>query len=412
MKLRDIFFVFTLLATIILPQAVVADDSIPDRLLPEGLFTPSNQGKLVLVGFTDQHIDRISMTTSMNPYRKRGPYSGSTWSKRISDNIAEDYHLQEISAWPLTELGIHCIVYRVSESSSLDELVERLQGDERLEIVQKINMFQVEANPYSDPYSGLQSNIQLIHLDKLHSKVTGRDIKVALIDTGVDLDHPDLRGQIVASKNYAKAISAEFSEDIHGTAVAGVIAARTNNATGIVGIAPDSRLVAFKACWPLSAGSIEAACNSFTLALAINMAIKWDVNILNLSLTGPKDPLLTSLIKTAISKGIFVVSADSGTEDPDKCFPGCMDDVIAVRISSNDSKELIASKRSVVAPGQDILTTVPHGTYDFISGSSVAAAHISGLIALLLEQKPELTSADARAILQNTPFNELHKLVP
>ena len=127
-------------------------------------------------------------------------------------------------------------------------------------------------------------------------------------------------------------VSSGFSGDKHGTAIAGVIAARANNGMGIVGIAPGAKLIALKACWPTPSGSIEAVCNSFTLALAINTAIKMGVDILNLSLTGPEDPLISKLLKIATGRGIVVVAADPGTSSPTAHrFPALMEDVIAVQ---------------------------------------------------------------------------------
>ena len=98
-------------------------------------------------------------------------------------------------------------------------------------------------------------------------------MRVAIIDTGIDFNHPDLAGQIVARRNFVDSDDAAFRLDRHGTAVAGVIAALADNHLGIVGIAPDSRLIALKACWQARATLAAATCNSFTLAQALQSAI-------------------------------------------------------------------------------------------------------------------------------------------
>ena len=208
----------------------------------------------------------------------------------------------------------------------------------------------------------------------------------------MDIDHPDLSGQIIAKKNFATPVSADFVEDIHGTTVAGVIAAHANNNAGIVGIAPDSELIALKACWPRSKGNIEAICNSFTLALAINTAMKMKVDILNLSLSGPEDPLLKALINRAIERGIVVVAAEPDDPESKHRFPASMDNVIAVRSREFSHAKTESSGRTIVAPGEQVLTTIPTGTYDYISGSSLAAAHVTAVIALLLELYPDLSA--------------------
>jgi subtilisin family serine protease len=231
-----------------------------------------------------------------------------------------------------------------------------------------------------------------------HGRATGQDITIGMIDTGVDLEHPDLAGQVSKNQNFAEDISASFSTDKHGTAVAGVMVAKRDNAKGIIGVAPNATLVALKACWPDKTDAIEAACNSLTLALAVNTAIKTGVDVLNMSLTGPQDPLLAVLLNKAMAKGIIIVAADAGSADSSENFPASLKDVISVQpIKQTDS-----ALGSITAPGDKILTTLPHGTYDFISGSSIAAAEVSGVVALLLELRPDLTLAEVHTILQKS----------
>jgi subtilisin family serine protease len=261
-----------------------------------------------------------------------------------------------------------------------------------------MHVFKTRAHQDNDPYFKLQTNLQQMQISLAHGRATGRDITIGMIDTGVDLEHPDLAGQISKSQNFAEDISASFSTDIHGTAVAGVMVAKRDNARGIIGVAPNAKLVALKACWPDKTDAIEAVCNSFTLALAVNTAIEAGVDVLNISLTGPEDPILALLLKQAMAKGIIVVAADTGSGNTSENFPASLKDVISVR-SINKPESLTDS---ISAPGDKVLTTLPHGTYDFISGSSIAAAEVSGVVALLLELKPDLTLAEAHTILQKS----------
>jgi subtilisin family serine protease len=184
--------------------------------------------------------------------------------------------------------------------------------------------------------------------------------------------------------------------DVHGTAVAGVLSARPNNAIGIAGIAPDAEVAALRACWPDAPDAVASHCNSFTLALALNEAIRLHSRIINLSLTGPEDPLVAQLIETALAQDAIVIAALPGKEQPGG-FPARLPGVIAV--GSEDGVKLA----QIVAPGQDILTTVPHGAYDFLSGSSFATPHIAGVVALMLELRPGLTAAEVRQILLAAP---------
>ncbi|MGR9117333.1 MAG: S8 family peptidase [Gammaproteobacteria bacterium] len=362
---------------------------------------PGVADHLLLVGFPDQSINRVQSASSTS-YRRRGGYQSSGWSRRITQQIADDYHIHKLTEWPMSEVGVHCVVYQVPADASVPETMQRLSQDKRVSIVQTMHLFKTEARPYNDPYYKLQVNLQQMQIGQAHGKSTGRHITIAVVDTGIDLTHPDLVDQIIRNENFASGISPGFSNDKHGTAVAGIIAARKDNGAGIVGLAPDARLIALKACWPQQADSIEAACNSFTLALAVNTAIKTGADILNMSLTGPQDAFLELLLNKAMEKGIIVIAADTGLDNDDENFPASLKNVISVR--SLRQADRFPKLQAVTAPGEKILTTLPHGTYDFISGSSIAAAEVSGIVALLLELQPDLTFAEARSLLQKSEW--------
>jgi len=218
-------------------------------------------------------------------------------------------------------------------------------------------------------------------------------VRVAVIDTGVDVDHPDLPMHLTA-RNFVDNDAGAFQEDAHGTAVAGVIAAIPDNGIGMAGIAPDVRLFVFKACWRSAPTGVKATCNSFTLAQALSAAIEERVDVINLSLAGPSDPLLTRLVDRAAAAGIIVVGAVPADGLRGE-FPTDIASVIAVdAIESGHSNSGILR-----APGLDVVSLAPHGHYDFYSGSSLATAEISGLVALLRAQSPHLTARDAQALL-------------
>jgi subtilisin family serine protease len=270
-----------------------------------------------------------------------------------------------------------------------------------------MNTFSTQASQVKDPYFKLQSNLKQMQINQAHGITTGKNVSIAMIDTGVDLQHPDLAGQISKNENFAASYSSGFSTDKHGTAVAGVMVARKDNGVGITGIAPDAKLIAYKACWPNQTDSMDAVCNSYTLALAVNSAIRASVNILNMSLTGPQDPLLELLLNKAIEKGIIVVASNTKIPE-DENFPASLQDVISVQSSQKAGSKPTLGDKEISAPGDKILTTLPHGTYDFISGSSISAAEISGIIALLKEIKPSLTLAEVKSILEKSQLLSQH----
>jgi subtilisin family serine protease len=197
-----------------------------------------------------------------------------------------------------------------------------------------------------------------------------------------------------------------FTQDHHGTAVAGIIAASADNAIGIFGIAPDADLVAVKACWHPTAGAPEALCSSWTLAKAIDFVIHAEARVMNLSLTGPHDPLLARLIKTALERHITVVTAVLEDSAQGPGFPASLDTVIAIHASDPHGQVRNLVKRlptpGLAAPGVEILSTAPSHTYAFLSGSSLAAAHVTGMVALLLEHAAHLSPAHVHALLRAT----------
>jgi subtilisin family serine protease len=212
-----------------------------------------------------------------------------------------------------------------------------------------------------------------------HRVATGRAVTVAVIDSGVDAHHPDLEGQVVAARDFVG--SGAPPPELHGTAVAGIIAARADNGLGIAGVAPAARLMALRACWQRSDAS--TMCSTLTLAQALQFAIGHGADVINLSLSGPPDRLLDELLAAALARGEVIVSA-ADRSAPDGGFPASRPGVIAVVDDLPDP----APPGAMKAPGRDVPTTEPGGRWALVSGASFASAHVAGLAALLRELRP------------------------
>jgi subtilisin family serine protease len=214
----------------------------------------------------------------------------------------------------------------------------------------------------------------------------------------VDTHHPDLRDRVVGIRNFVDRNESAFNADVHGTAVAGVIAATANNGVGLVGVAPESDVLGLKACWETDRVQSGAHCSSFTLAKALNFAIDQQVDVINLSLGGPPDPLLERLVAKALERNILVVGATS-PKWPNG-FPAVVEGVIAVTDAGTSSTQYIT------APGNQVLSTKPKDEYDFYTGSSFATANVAGVVALIRQRKPHLSGKVVKNLIETTSQSE------
>lgn len=316
-------------------------------------------------------------------------YRASPELRRTIKKIAKDYKLKQVSSWSIKPLNVYCVVYELNSANLLNQTLSDLNSDSRVEMAQVMQQFTTQASQnkldYDDPYLKLQANWQRAELPKVHHSSTGKGIKLAIIDTAIETNHPDLKKSIIKSFSYIPASATKKQKQTHGTAMAGVIAAEAGNKMGIIGIAPDSQLISLAACWYEQAESSYAICNSFTLAQALSDAIEQNADIINLSLAGPDDPLLLRLIQKALSKNIIIIAA-KGLSDQQN-FPASVDGVIAAASTEiPDTSHTINAQRLVLAPGKNIISTAENKGYDFFSGNSIATAQVAGVLALIKQK--------------------------
>lgn len=328
----------------------------------------------------------VMVRQAPNRLRPGASYSsgyGSAQTKvvreRLGRQLAEQYDLEFVELWPMPMLGLDCFVLRVKGGQTMGEAVETLEAHSKVQWAEPMAVYETMAQRSAgraDPLAVLSPANRDWNLSSVHTSWIGRNVDVAVIDTQVDTSHPDLEGRIRLSRNFAP--QAPARPEYHGTEVAGIIAANARNGIGIAGVAPGSRIMALRACWQRGQ-SRQSACTSLNLARALNFAIERRAKIINLSLGGPPNRLLSRLIKLANDRGIAVVAAHN-PDQPKGGFPASHSNVIAV------SQEGAMIGRGYAAPGLDIPTTQPGGGWHFVSGSSYSAAHVSGLLALNYER--------------------------
>lgn len=208
----------------------------------------------------------------------------------------------------------------------------------------------------------------------------GQGISVAIIDTGIDYHHPDLQARYIGGFDTYNNNDDPYDDHGHGTHVAGIVASSINN-QGLIGTAPNVNLLAIKALGADGTGYLSDVIE----------AIDWSVNngaqIINLSLgTTYNSNLLRQKVDWAAGQGIVLVAAAGNTNGGSLLYPAAYDSVIAV--SATNSNDQFASFSSIgaelAAPGVAITSTVPGGGYATWSGTSMAAPHVAGTVALML----------------------------
>jgi subtilisin family serine protease len=287
--------------------------------------------------------------------------------------------------WPMPALGLDCYVMDVPAHLQPAEVADRLSAEKGVAWAQVMNVFRPLG--HDDPLFDQQVAAHEWHLAQLHRSATGRGVRVAVIDSGIQADHPDLQGQLSDRLNFVP--NRPDGAELHGTAIAGIIAARADNHVGIAGIAPDANILALRACW--QAAPADTRCTSLSLAQALSAAVEHDATVINLSLGGPSDRLIQQLVESALTHDIAVVAASNHAATGGG-FPAALPGVIAV-----DSIPQGRDSHALFAPGTDILTTLPGSRWGMVSGASYAAAHVTGLVALVLDARSRGSAPLGRA---------------
>lgn len=242
--------------------------------------------------------------------------------------------------------------------------------------------------------SSAQYVVNKLHLLEAHRITSGDDVLVAVIDSKIDTKHPDLTG--VVADEYDVVGSPAIAHS-HGTAMAGAIAARSK----LTGVAPKVKLLAVRA---FSGTGESAESTTFNILKSVDWAASKNARIINMSFAGPPDDLLREMLAKANARGIVLIAAvgNAGPRSP-PLYPAADAGVIGVTATDVDDKLMPQANRgpqvAVAAPGVEILAVAPDGKYQVTSGTSIAAAHASGVAALLLASKPNLTPAQVRASL-------------
>lgn len=316
--------------------------------------------------------------------------------------LAQDFGLAVERETALQLTGQRIVVFAIPDPRPVGEVAAALLADPRAAAVQPNLVYRSGSGIVRGSMAPGQYALRVLGVADAHARAQGRGVTIAVIDSQVATGHPELDGAIAGSHDAAgRGIAAA---DPHGTSIAGILAARG----GLVGVAPEAHLLAVRAFWKEAADG-PAMSSSEAIARGIDWAAAHGARVLNLSFVGPRDRLTAGLLAAARERGVIAVAA-AGNNGPGAppAYPAAYDGVIAVTATDARNGLYAAANRGayveIAAPGVDILAPAPGGGYQTISGTSMAAAHISGVIALLIEASGggALSPDAARAALAGT----------
>ncbi|MGW7357426.1 type VII secretion-associated serine protease mycosin [Streptomyces sp. NPDC054802] len=274
-----------------------------------------------------------------------------------------------------------------------------------------------------EKYEGRPWALQRVLLDELWKQSTGKGVRIAVIDTGVDTKHPQLRPAVDAGSGtnlLPKDLKDENGNKIergkengttdtvgHGTKVAGIIAARPAKGTGFVGLSPDATII------PIQQNDADGHGTAKTLAEAIDYAVDQEASVINISQDTANAVEPTALLKKAVDRALaeeVVIVASAGNDglggNVKKTYPASYDGVLAVASSDRNNERAAFSQSGdfvgIAAPGVDIITTVPGGGHCADNGTSFSAPYVAAVAALVKSKHKDWEQEQIVAQLQQT----------
>lgn len=280
------------------------------------------------------------------------------------------------------------ISLEVPEHYSLDEYIQELEEMPDVANVEPDYLYETTGRP-NDPYYSVQYHHTTLNSEKAWGRTLGSpDVIVAILDDGFDLDHPDLKNQILFSYSTASATS----EDDHGTHVAGIVGASMNNSADGTGIAPNTALM------PIDVFEGELAYNSDIIE-GIYAATQFGADIINMSLGNYTfSTVFNDAIQYAHRNGVVVIAAAGNDASAKAHYPSGYTNVISVGSTDRDNRISTFSNygndQDIVAPGRGIYSTLKNGSFGSMSGTSMASPVVAGVAALVKANEPNLTNTE------------------
>jgi subtilisin family serine protease len=365
--------------------------------------TPSTSGPTVRARFTMPRGDHPHVTSELL-------VDAGSVSRPALDAMMRRHRMTILESQSFSLLGRTLHLCRSNDGLPAARMMQGLSRERALVRVQLNQLFGLAQQPDAAPTTPTapasadasegdpaQYVVSKLRLPQTHRLATGDKVLVAVIDSGIDGAHPDLDGVIAARFD---AVGGNAKPHPHGTGMAGAIASHGK----LIGVAPRVRLLAARAFAP---GTTTAEGTTMNILKSLEWASQQGARVVNMSFAGPSDPAIGEALGKARQKGIVLIAAagNAGPRSP-PLYPAADPNVIADTATDADDKLFAKANRgnhiAVAAPGVDILVPAPEGAFQLTSGTSVAAAHVSGVAALLIERKASLSPDQIRRILTAT----------
>lgn len=336
----------------------------------------------------------------------------STAPQTLEADVAQAFNVVILERTPLPLIDARLVRMRIPDSRTVPAVVAAIAADARVSLAQPNFLYRpsqdatARVQPAAVSGSGIQASLQyaLAAMNFAGAQRLapnqGRGARVAVIDSGIDRAHPDFASaKIDEFDAFAGEKKSAEDADRHGTGIAGIIAARGT----VQGVAPAADVLSARV-FRAKAGQASTATTQHILQ-GMTWSSERGARVLNMSFAGPRDNLVERHVNAVVARGVIpVAAAGNGGPDAAPAYPAAYDKVIAVTAIDAGGQLYAKANRggyvAIAAPGVDVIVPGEGQSHEFQSGTSYAAAHVSGIVALMLEVNPELTPEAARNLLE------------
>ena len=317
---------------------------------------------------------------------------------QAAEALAQRFRLQRLESFDFQLAGTKLYRWRIPDGRSVPAVIRALEASGVAISVSANHIMTLYGDTVAVSAPALeQYALAKLQVPQAHTLARGEKVLIAIVDGGVDAAHPELAGVIVDTFD---AIGSGETAHAHGTAIAGAIAAQAR----LKGTAPAAQILAARA---FGGRSDKNEGTSFHVAKAIDWAVARGARIINMSFAGPNASHMALSLERARAKAVILVAA-AGNAGPrsQPLYPAADQNVIAVTATDEQDRLFSAANRgrhiAVAAPGVELWLPGLNGTYQEASGTSFAAAEVSGTVALMIERNPGITHDEVRRALMST----------